>query len=80
MDAHSKWMGVGIVSSATSTSKIQKLRAIFARHGLPEVIVFDNGTAFTSTEFQEFVKRNNIKLIRTAPYHPSSNSEVERAV
>ena len=80
VDAHSKWIEVGIVSLATSTSTIQKLRAIFSTHGLPEVIVSDNGTVFTSTEFQEFVKRNNIKHIRTAPYHPSSNGQVERAV
>ena len=44
VDAHSKWIEVGIVSSATSTSTIEKLRAIFATHGLPEVIVSDNGT------------------------------------
>ena len=40
----------------------------------------DNGIVFTSTEFQEFVKRNNIRHIRTAPYHPSSNGQVERLV
>ena len=80
VDAHSKWIEVGIVSSATLTNTIQKLRAIFSTHGLSEVIVFDNGTVFTSTEFQEFVKRNNIKHICTAHYHPSSNGQVEKAV
>ena len=80
IDAHSKWIEVAIVTSATSTNTIEKLRAIFAIHGLPEVIVSDNGTVFTSTEFQEFVKRNDIKHIRTAPYHPSSNGQAERVV
>ena len=52
VDAHLKWMEVSIVQSATSNSTLEKLRALFATHGLPEVIVSDNGTAFTSTEFQ----------------------------
>ena len=80
IDAHSKWIEVAIVTSATSTNTIEKLRAIFAIHGLPEVIASDNGTVFTSAEFQKFVKSNDIKHIRTAPYHPPSNSQAERMV
>ena len=34
---------------------------------------------FSSTEFHEFMKRNSIRHIRTALYHPSSNRQVERA-
>ena len=53
---------------------------IFARLGLPEVMVTNNGTCFTSSKFQEFAQRNNIRHVRTAPYHPSSNGLAERAV
>ena len=80
VDAHSKWMDIAIVYAATSSITIEKLRAMFATHGLPETIVSDNGTVFTSIEFQEFTKRNGIRHVRTAPYHPSSNGQVERAV
>lgn len=68
------------MKSTTSTATIEKLREIFAMHGLPEVVVSDNGTNFTSAEFAEFMKRNGIKHIKVAPYHPASNGQAERAV
>ena len=40
----------------------------------------DNGTAFTSQEFQTFCKINSIKRICSAPYHPASNGLAERVV
>ena len=41
--------------------------------GLPKMVVSDNDTAFTSSEFQDFMKQNGIVHCRSAPYHPSSN-------
>ena len=45
VDAHSKWLEVIPVSAAMSTVTIEKLRAIFAMHGLPERIVTNNGSS-----------------------------------
>ncbi len=39
IDAHSKWFEVAIVSSANSTATVEKLRNIFAIHGLPVTVV-----------------------------------------
>ncbi len=52
IDAHSKWLDVITVSATTSSVTIEKLRAVFATHGLPQRIVTDNGTVFTSVEFK----------------------------
>ncbi|CAC5368399.1 unnamed protein product [Mytilus coruscus] len=80
VDAHSKYLDVHVVNSATSANTIEKLRTMFAIHGLPESIVSDNGTPFASQEFQDFVQRNGIKHIRSSPYQPSTNGLAERAV
>ena len=80
VDAHSKWMEVCSVNSATTANTINTLRQIFSVHGLPEVIVSDNGTCFTSFEFQQFMKYNGIIHITTAPYHAASNGLAERGV
>ena len=56
------------------------LRRVFSTHGIPEMIVSDNGAAFTSSEFEEFTKRNGIRHLKTTPHHPSTNGLAERAV
>ena len=80
IDAPSKWMDVHTVPSATSHSTISVLRTIFASHGLPEILVSGNGTAFTSSEFGIFLRQNGIRHITSAPYHPATNGLAERAV
>ena len=64
----------------SSHNTIEILRATFARHGLPDCIVTDNGTSFTRNEFQSFMKSNGMRHIRSAPFKPASNGQAERAV
>ena len=61
VDSHSKWIEAHAVNSATSQATMEKLRLVFSTHGLPEVLVSDNGTSFTSEEFAAFVRSNGIK-------------------
>ena len=51
VDAHSKWMEVHLMQSITASKTIESLRIIFSSHGLPQTIVTDNGSPFTSSEF-----------------------------
>ena len=72
VDAYSKWIEAILVHSATSTATIEELRDVFWTHGLPEVVVSDNGTCFTSGEFRGFLKQNGVQR-RTSPHtvlHP----------
>ena len=80
VDAYSKWMEVLVMQGTTSKRTIEEIRKVFSTHGIPEVIVSDNGTNFASQEFKEFMDENGIKHVFTPPYHPSSNGLAERAV
>lgn len=80
IDAYSKWLEVRIMKNITALATIAELRDIFTTHGLPSMLVSDNGSQFTSYEFGEFMKRNGIVHITCAPFHPSSNGMAERAV
>ncbi|XP_040062267.1 uncharacterized protein K02A2.6-like [Ixodes scapularis] len=80
VDSHTKWIEVCVMRSATTEATIRELREMFSRFGLPRAIVSDNGTQFTSQQFGEFLERNHVEHLKTAPYHPQSNGLAERAV
>lgn len=73
VDSHSKWMDVYAVKTATTHVTLEKLRQSFSIHGLPNIVVTDNATCFTSAEFAEFMSKNGIKHVTSAPFHLSSN-------
>ena len=80
VDAYSGWLEVRVVPSTASLPAIKVLRSLFATHGIPEVIASDNGTGFTSEEFQSFCRANAIRQTLIAPFHPSSNGRAEQTV
>ncbi|GFU99203.1 uncharacterized protein K02A2.6 [Trichonephila clavipes] len=44
------------------------------------VLVSDNGSQFTSYEFQRFMHKNGVRHKTSAPFKPSSNGQAERYV
>ena len=79
VDSHTKWIDVHVTSGVHHYHYNQQTES-FSTHGIPDTIVSDNATCFTSSEFQEFYKHSGIPHITSAPYHPSSNRLAERAV
>jgi len=47
---------------------------------LPDQIVSDNGTGFSSALFKEFTVKNGIKHVFSAPFYPATNGQAERSV
>ncbi|XP_048578377.1 uncharacterized protein K02A2.6-like [Nematostella vectensis] len=79
-DAYSKWIETYLMKSTTSQATIDKLRECFARNGIPDVVVSDNGPNLISEELSTFFSKNGIQHIPVAPLHPSSNGQAERTV
>ena len=80
VDAHSKYMEIKAIIIATSAIMTDQLCSIFATHGVPEMLVTDNGSVFTSDTFKVFTRCNWICRVTSAPYHLASNGLAERAV
>ena len=70
---HSKWLEVATSCHVTSNTVITFLKNIFYRHGLPEVVICDNGPQFRSAEFAVFLKALGIQHNCTAVYNPPAN-------
>ena len=68
------------MTTTTAARTVDELRELFPTHGLPEQLVSDDGTQFTTDEFRAFVKTSGIKHVKSAPYYPAPNGIAERFV
>ncbi|KAJ2942998.1 hypothetical protein O0L34_g15188 [Tuta absoluta] len=81
VDAYSKWVECyEMPSSYGSKAVIEKLCDMMSRVGIPNIIVSDNGTSFTSQEFRNFCTLNGIRQYFSPAYHPASNGQAESFV
>jgi len=81
VDAFSKWVEVKATRSVTSCATIAILDELFATYGAPVTVVSDNGRQFVSSEFKTFLQSSGVRYHKlSAPYHPSTNGQVERYV
>ena len=55
----------------------EELVRMFARVGIPQEILTDQGSNFTSQLLAEIYRLVHVKALRTSPYHPQSDGVVE---
>lgn len=78
IDAGSRWPEAFVTKSTRVDIIISTIQNCFYTHGIPVIIVSDNGPQFRSSEFNHFCKDWGIKHRRVTPYHPQANGEIER--
>nr|KAG5700450.1 hypothetical protein BaRGS_010363 [Batillaria attramentaria] len=54
VDYYSRWVELRYLESQTSSHTISQIKSIFAVHGIPDVVMSDNGPQFASAEFNAF--------------------------
>ncbi|CAH8460926.1 unnamed protein product [Heterobilharzia americana] len=74
-----RWVdAVAIPDQRAKTVTAAVMRHIIADHGVPKMILTDQGPCFESEEFKSCLEQLDIKRIRTTPYHPQTNGLTER--
>ncbi len=66
--------GIYVDTSIGGRRVARFLDELGARHGLPEVIVSDNGPEFTSRAMHEWARRNGVRLHFIEPGKPTQNA------
>ena len=80
VDYYSRYIEIRMLENTTSATVIHHTKSIFARHGIPAMIISDNSPQYTAKEFQKFTKEWGIKHTTTSPYHPQANGLAEKSV
>ena len=79
VDYHSKYPEVARLTSKHSEAVILPMKAMFARHGIPERLIADN-MPFSSLKFKNFESEWEIEVVTSSPHYLKSNGFVERNV
>lgn len=75
VDAFSKFVHIHPLRLATAKGVIQFLeKNIFLLFGVPEQIISDNGSQFTSTEYKQFLHSYQVEPFYVSRYHPQANA------
>jgi transposase InsO family protein len=83
VDYFSRYPEVASLTKLTSQAVVEHCKAIFGRHGIPEVVVSDNGPQFNpcpSSPFRKFAEEYGFQHITSSPKFPQSNGMAEAAV
>jgi len=80
VDHFSSFFEIDRMYSTTSETVIKKLKGHFARYGIPDEFVADNGPQFVSKEFGAFAQSYGFRHTCSSPHHHRSNGKVESAV
>ena len=74
-----KWPEVEAARKVTAQSAIKFFKGLVCRFGVPNRIITDNGTQFTSHAFMQDIEDLGSKVCFASVAHPRSNDQAERA-
>ena len=80
VDYYSEFFEIDSLKQTRSENIIRCCKAHFARYGIPDTLITDNGPQFSSAEFKRFSKDYQFEHKTSSPQYPQSNGMAEKAV
>jgi transposase InsO family protein len=83
MDDYSRYMtGLGLYRSQTAENVLEVYRRAIGEYGVCKEMLTDNGRQYTnwrgSTRFEQELKKEQVRHIRSRPHHPMTLGKMER--
>ena len=79
MDKFTKWIEEKPITNIHSEEAVKFFLDIIYRFGVPNCIITNHGTNFTSKKFLDFCDGYSIRINWASVRHPRTNGQVERA-
>jgi transposase InsO family protein len=70
IDKFTKWVEAKPTASTIAAKAVEFIKKIMYRFGVPNNIITDNGTQFTTREFKDFCADSGIKVNYASVSHP----------
>ena len=80
VDYRSRFFEVAKLQRTDSESIIEQLKSFFARHGIPDVDMSDNGPQYAAETLRQFADKYGFIDVTSSPRYPQSNGEAIRAI
>ena len=78
IDKFTKWPKVEAVRKVTTQSAVKFFKGLVCRLAVPNRVITDNGTQFTSHTFMQSIQDLGSKVCFASAAHPRSNGQAER--
>ena len=80
VDYFSSYVEIAKLRNESAKCVIDNIKKIFSRHGIPKIVVSDNGPQYSSHEFTIFSTKWDFQHVTSRPYFPQSNGLAERNI
>ena len=81
VDYYSNFIEVDYLKETTTSRQvIEHCKSQFSSHGIPDILISDNGPQFSSDAFHEFSAEYQFQHHTSSPHYPRSNGKAEKAV
>ena len=80
VDYYSNFFEINLLKNIGKLGVVDIMREHFARYGIPNTLISDNGPQFTSEVFANFASKYEFVHNTSSPYHQQANGKAENAV